>query len=224
MGAEAGRRRYDSLRRAAQAVDTRAEIVRAARRLFVARGWAATTVRDVAREAGVSVPTVYSVYGNKAGLTRALADAADLSAGLSQQVAQLEAAAGNPERQLATMAAFDRRLYERAGDVITLVREAGRTEPELAAAYRDGRRRADETRVAVFSSWPAGTLRPGLDVQQAVDIYAGLCSIDVYTTLTAERGWSPDRVEQWWSETLVRELLPCACHRSGPPSPADTRR
>ncbi|MEV0384291.1 helix-turn-helix domain-containing protein [Nonomuraea sp. NPDC050643] len=207
MSAEVGRRRYDSLRRTTQALETRAGIAEAARRLFVERGWAATTVRDVAREAGVSVPTVYSVYGNKAGLTRALADAADLSGDVAQLLAELEAPEAGPGRQLAVMAAFDRRLFERAGDVITLVREASRTEPELADVYRDGRARADETRVAVFSSWPAGTLRAGLDVRAAVDVYAGLCSIDVYTTLTAERGWSPDRVEKWWCEALVRELL-----------------
>ncbi|MEV0235621.1 helix-turn-helix domain-containing protein [Nonomuraea sp. NPDC050786] len=207
MDAEVGRRRYDSLRRTTQALETRAEIARAARRLFVDQGWTATTVRDVAREAGVSVPTVYAAYGNKGGLTRALADAADLSADPSQQLAELEAAERDPARQLAAMAGFDRRLYERAGDVITLLREAGRTEPELAAVYRDGRRRADETRAAVFSSWPAGVLREGLNVAAAVDIYAGLCSIDVYTTLTAERGWSPDRVERWWREALARELL-----------------
>ncbi|MFC5825008.1 TetR/AcrR family transcriptional regulator [Nonomuraea insulae] len=200
-------RRYDSLRRTAQAMETRAGIAQAARRLFVDRGWAATTVRDVAREAGVSVPTVYSVYGNKAGLTRALADAAGVSADVAQQLAELEAAGASPERQLAVMAGFDRRLYERAGDVITLLREAGRAEPELAGVYRDGRRRADETRVAVFSSWPDGTLREGLDVPTAVDLYAGMCSIDVYTTFTTERGWSPDRVERWWSEALARELL-----------------
>jgi TetR/AcrR family transcriptional regulator, regulator of cefoperazone and chloramphenicol sensitivity len=207
MSAEAGRRRYDSLRRTSQALETRSEIASAALRLFVAQGWAATTVRDVAREAGVSAPTVYSVYGNKAGLTRALADAADLSADPARQVAELDAARADPRQQLAAMAAFDRRLFERAGEVITLVREAGRTEPELAAVYRDGRRRADETRATVFSSWPPGALRPGWDVSTAVDIYAGLCSIDVYATLTVERGWSPDRVEQWWSQALARELL-----------------
>ncbi|MFI7233152.1 hypothetical protein ACIBO5_59090 [Nonomuraea angiospora] len=41
----------------------------------------------------------------------------------------------------------------------------------------------------------------------AGDIYAGLCDIDVYTTLTTERGWSPDRVEQWWGDVLACELL-----------------
>ncbi|MDX3100359.1 MurR/RpiR family transcriptional regulator [Nonomuraea angiospora] len=105
------------------------------------------------------------------------------------------------------MAAFDRRLFEHAGDVIVPLREAGRTNPEPASLYREARARADGTRVAVFSSWPPGTLRRGLDVPTAGDIYAGLCNIDVYTTLTTERGWSPDRVEQWWGDVLARELL-----------------
>lgn len=204
---DTGRRRYDSLRRTVQAQQTREEIARAARELFVTQGWASTTVRDVAREAGVSVPTVYSAYGNKAGLTLALADAAGLAAETARYVDDLEAADDDPRRQLAVMAGYDRRLYERAGDVIQLVREAGRTEPELATAYRDSRRRADDARRQVFSGWPAGTLRAGLDVLTAIDIYAALCTIDVYVTLTDERGWTPDRVEAWWTQALARELL-----------------
>ncbi|MEV3874235.1 helix-turn-helix domain-containing protein [Streptomyces sp. NPDC049906] len=207
LGEENGRRSYESLRRTAQALETRADIARAALRLFRTRGWAGTTVRDVAREAGVSVPTVYSTYGNKQGLARALADAADLTAGVPRQLAELEAAAADPPRQLAAMAGYDRRLFERAGDVLRLLREAGRIEPELAAVYDDGRVRADETRARVFSSWPDGTLRPGLDLRAATDVYAALCTVDVYTTLTAERGWSPGRVERWWSDALARELL-----------------
>jgi TetR/AcrR family transcriptional regulator, regulator of cefoperazone and chloramphenicol sensitivity len=199
---ETPRRKYDSLRRATQALETRAEIARAARKLFVEQGWAATTVRDVAREAGVSVPTVYSVYGNKTGLALAVADAADLSADVPRMVDELESGA-EPERQLAAMIGYDRRLFERSGDVIVLVREAGRVEPELADVYREGRRRGDETRVQVFRGWP----RMRLDVETAVDVYAALCNIDVYLTLTNERGWAPDRAEQWWNEVLRRELL-----------------
>lgn len=202
MGTEAGRRRYDSLRRSAQARETRADIAAAARRLFVTQGWAATTVRDVAREAGVSVPTVYAAYGNKTGLALALADAADLSADMTKQVDDLENA--DPQGQLTAMAAYDRRLFERAGDLIALVREAGRTEPELADTYRKARRRGDETRTRVFSTWPAGVLRH--DVPMSVAVYAAICNIDAYTTLT-DRDWSPDRIEQWWSEALARELL-----------------
>lgn len=210
-----GRRRYNSLRRTAQAHQTKAAIADAARRLFVSQGWGVTTVRDVAREAGVSVPTVYAAYQNKAGLVWALADAADLTAGLHQAVDELEATT-DPAAHLAAMAGYDRRLFERAGSLIALIREAGRTEPELAELYVQGRRRADMTRVEVFSSWPGGTLRPGLDVPAAVDVYAALCNIDVFTTLTGERSWSADRVEEWWAETLARELLN---HPTRPPRP-----
>ncbi|WP_203988455.1 TetR/AcrR family transcriptional regulator [Sphaerisporangium rufum] len=220
---QGGRRRYDALNRTAQAVQTRAAIARAAHRLFVERGWAATTVRDVARQAGVSVPTVYSAYGNKAGLARALADAADLSADLPRQLRELQDPAAGPARQLAAMAAFDRRLYERGGEVIVLVREAAREEPQLATAYRDGRRRADHTRREVFASWPAGTLRQGVDAHTAADIYAALCNIDVYLVLTTERGWSPGRVEQWWSRALARELLSRPPAAPEPPQPAPAR-
>ncbi|MGP3936284.1 TetR/AcrR family transcriptional regulator [Nonomuraea sp. KM88] len=206
MENETGRRRYNSLRRVAQAKQTRAEIADAARRLFLSQGWAATTVRDVAREAGVAVPTVYAAYQNKAGLVWALADAADLAAGVSQMIDELEATS-DPRRHLAAMAGYDRRLFERAGDLIVLIRDAGRTEPEFADFYLRSRRQVGEYRTQVFSSWPDGTLRPGLDVPTAIDIYAALCNIDVYTTLRVERSWSPDRIECWWGEALARELL-----------------
>lgn len=210
MVVQVGRRRYDSLRRLAQAQQTRTEIADAARRLFVSHGWAATTVRDVAREAGVSVPTVYAAYQNKAGLVWALTDAADLSASLSRMLDELEADP-DPQRQLAAMVGYDRRLFERCGDLIALVRDAGRAEPDFADFYQRARREADQTRAQVFSSWPPGTFRPGLDACTAVDIYAAVCNIDFYTTLTGERRWSPDRVECWWSEVLVRELLSPCC-------------
>lgn len=199
-------RRYTSIHRDQQARRTRAEIAEAARRLFLAQGWAATTVREVAREAGVSAPTVYAAYRNKTGLLWALVDSADLSADSPRMLDELEASRG-PEADLAAMVGYDRRLFEHSGDLIRLLRDAGRTEPEAEEFYRRARGKGDETRVQVFTAWPSGTLRKGVDVATAVDIFAALCNVDVYTTLTAERGWSPDRVEQWWNEALRRELL-----------------
>lgn len=199
-------RRYDSLRRLAQAKQTRTEIASAARALFLTQGWAATTVRDIAREAGVSVPTVYAAYQNKSGLVWALVDAADLTAGLSSMVERLEAATA-PKEQIRELVSYDRRLYERAGDLITLVREAGRTEPDLSGLYQKARGIADQTRITVFSAWPQDALRTGLDIATATDIYAALCNIDVYTMLIAERQWPPERIESWWTTTLSRELL-----------------
>ena len=40
-------------------------ISEAARALFVERGYTATTIEAIAKEAGVGISTVYAVYGNK---------------------------------------------------------------------------------------------------------------------------------------------------------------
>lgn len=200
------RRPYDSPRRRDQAQATRADIAAAARRLFMARGWAGTRVRDVAREAGVAEPTVYAVYGSKAGLALALIDSVETAGDVATQGAEL-VAADAPAGQLAAMIGFDRRLFERSGDVLGLLHDAGRSEPDLAAAYLQGRARGDRIRRQVFSRWPPRTLREGLGCQLAIDTYAALCNVDVYRVLTEERGWSPDKIERWWRDSLIRLLL-----------------
>lgn len=206
MGTDSGRK-YDSPRRREQARATREEIAQVARQLFAERGWAATTVRDIARAARVSEPTIYNIYGGKAGIAIALVDTVDLGADVAQQLSELAPAEGDPERQLGAMVAFDRRLFERGGDVIAMMREAGRVEPDLAAAYQEGRQRGRATQRRVFSSWSTSALRDGVDIDGACDVYAGLCNIDTYRSLTDEQGWTPDRVQRWWHESLARLLL-----------------
>jgi hypothetical protein len=105
------------------------------------------------------------------------------------------------------MVAFDRRLFERGSDVITLLVEARRSEPALAAAYLEGRGRGDETRRCGFPAWPKKAFRKGVTVDAARDTYAALCNVDVYRVLTEERGWDADQVEQWWHPSLVLLLL-----------------
>src|SRR5450432_2102126 len=72
----AGKRRYRSPRRLMQAEQTRARVIAAASRVFAERGWIAANMRDVAREATVSVETLYSGFGSKAGLLGAALDVA----------------------------------------------------------------------------------------------------------------------------------------------------
>jgi TetR/AcrR family transcriptional regulator, regulator of cefoperazone and chloramphenicol sensitivity len=207
VSGQAARRRYDSPRRRDQARATRAAIAAAARGLFMERGWAGTRVRDVAAAAGVAEPTVYAVYGSKSGLALALIDAVADAADLGAQEAGLAAAAGDPAGQLAAMAGFDRRLFERGGDVLGLLHDAGRSEPDLAAAYRHGRAQADQVRQRILGSWPPHAFREGMNPRLAADTYAALCNIDVYRILAEERGWSPEQIERWWLGSLIRLIL-----------------
>src|SRR5687767_15998987 len=67
-------RRYDATSRQAQAGRNRVAVLESARNLFLERGFAATTMPDIASAAGVSVQTVYKVFGNKTGLAKAVFD------------------------------------------------------------------------------------------------------------------------------------------------------
>ncbi len=206
MSAES-HRSYHSPRRREQASATRVEIAEAARQLFAERGWAATTVRDIARAARVSEPTVYNTYGGKAGLVTALVDALEPDGEVQRMLSEQASANGDPALEIAALVGFDRRLFERDGDVIAMMREASRVEPDLAAAYREGRRRGRGNQRRVFSAWPTSALRAGIDLESACDTYAAMCHIDSYRALTGDEGWSPDRVEAWWRDSLVRLLL-----------------
>ena len=72
MSEDGGTRTYRSTVRAARAERTRAAVVVAARELFEANGFAATTITAIAERADVSVQTVYSSFGSKGGLVRAI--------------------------------------------------------------------------------------------------------------------------------------------------------
>ena len=134
-------RPYDSPRRREAAAATRVAIASAARSLFAERGWAATTVRDIARLARVSEPTIYNTFGGKEGLALALLDELEADADVVQAREEILVAAGHPPAQLAALVGFDRRLFERGGDIMVVIREAGRTVPELAAIYTESRYR-----------------------------------------------------------------------------------
>src|SRR5437899_1661607 len=76
MSAKVNTRRYDASRRRAAAAATRSQILRSARELFIARGYAATTMAAIADHAGVSPDTLYAVIGTKSVLFRELVETA----------------------------------------------------------------------------------------------------------------------------------------------------
>ena len=69
-------RSYRSSRREAGARRTRRRILEAAGSAFVVGGYAGATIRAIAAEAGVSVPTVELLFGTKTRLLKAAIDVA----------------------------------------------------------------------------------------------------------------------------------------------------
>lgn len=179
---------------------TRRRVIDAARSLFLARGYARTSLKEVASEAGVSDQTIYAAFGRKRGLLQAIMDEMDLLAGVEETMAALRAADGHVARQLAIFIAYDRRLFEREHHHLLILRDAGSSEPELARTYREGRERGRQVHVRVFKIWEDnGNLSSELNAETAADFYHAVSSVDSFDYLVNERGWTAD---DWEAHTL----------------------
>jgi hypothetical protein len=137
----------------------------------------------------------------------ALVDAIEADAGADKTRAELVAGQGNAQRQLMALIAFDRGLFERSGDLIVLLIEGGRSEPDLRRAYHHGRENGDRVRREVVESWAPGTLPPGVTPDSALDTYAAICNIHTYNILRIERSYPQARIEAWWTRALSQLLL-----------------
>ncbi len=201
-----GSRPYRSTLRDKRARETRLQIRRSARELFAARGFAGTTIAQIAEEAGVSLQTVYAVFGGKAGIVGAMLEDLDQSADQDAWLARI-AAEENPRRQLRLFASFNRTLFE-AGAPIFRAIMAARTEADVAAvAERGDRKRREGTSqlVAVLAS--KGALREGLKPRDAADRLWLLTSAEQYMLAADGLSWSPSRYERWLGDLLEAELL-----------------
>ncbi len=207
--AETASRPYRSTLREDQARRTRAAVLDAAAECFAGAGWAATTMKDVARAAGVSVETVYA-QGSKAALLLAVVDRT--LAGDDEPVPVLE----RPELRSVLDETDARARFARLGQVVAAglgpalpvlkaFRNAAATDPGLAAAYAvyESRRLADMTALVRGLD-----LRPGLTTERAADVLWTLLSTDVPALLVDGRGWTVEAYADWLVDSLERLLLP----------------
>ena len=210
------RRRYDSARRQAQAAQTRQDILAAAHRLFLERGYAGTTLAAIAQAAGVVVETIYRAYGSKAELFKAVVRAAvaggadraqfppDQRPAIAAVIAETD-----PHRQLELYAATQPGIHARAGPLLRVLIGAAAADPELAAVW-DQLEDERLTGMGRFAGLLAdrGVLRPELSVEEARDLLWTLNSLAVHDLLVLQQGWSPERYRDWLAGALARELLP----------------
>jgi AcrR family transcriptional regulator len=208
------RRRYQSPRRAAQAAQTRRDIVTAAGLLFRERGYG-VPLADIASEAGVVVETIYRIFGTKAALFSAAVEALLAGGAVRAEIPVEDRPAiraildePDPRRQVAGYAATQPGIHRRAGPLLRALRDARGGDPELRRQWDEieGSRLEGQGRFAQMLA-ERGALKPGLPVDVATDITWTLCSLAVYDSLVLDRGWSDERYQAWLADALARELL-----------------
>jgi len=132
------KRPYTSRRRKEQATETHLHILEAARRLFADRGYTGTTVEGIAREAGVSTETVYSIFGTKRNVLYRLVEMAVLgderSIPLMERPRPQEVRRQTDQRAQVRLFAADRRkIMGRVSPFFEIMDTAAGSEPEIAA-------------------------------------------------------------------------------------------
>lgn len=200
----------DAVKPRARTRATRRRIVDAAAELFIAEGYGATTLQQIADRAGVAVQTVYFHFGNKAAVLKESVDVA--AVGDDEPVALLDRSwlddaqsEQDPRRLLQRWVATGCEIFARVGPILRVVREAAASDPEMAAQWRTNEaERAMAFRVLVEQLAERAPLR--VPVDEAVDIVCALQGPELYDILTG-RGWTSQRWEQFVVEVLDHALL-----------------
>lgn len=197
------KRPYRAPNRAASAAQTREAIICAAKELFEGTGWAATTMRAIGENAGVSQKTVEAIFGTKAELLRAAVDYAirgDTAAAPMPQretVARMEAAP-DARTMLDLHAAHLRAINERSARLAWTVEQAAPADPSVADLWQGMNHNRD---YAV--RWATNTLlakpgrRHGLRQHQAAATFWTALDWGTYRTLTQHARHTPRQFEQW---------------------------
>ena len=207
-------RSYRSPRRQEQARQTRAAILAAARELFLARGYSATTVEEIAAAASVSKPTVFTAAGSKAQLLKAVRDVAMAGDDDPAPVAERSSVerardAQTAEEALRLVVAHMAGLLGRYARIDEVLRGAAATgEPELAELWETSeRQRRIGAGILLGIVRGKGPLRPGLDPHRGEDILSTYMASDLYLRLVHRLGWTAGDFQRWLEATLAWQLL-----------------
>jgi AcrR family transcriptional regulator len=206
-------RRYHSPRRVEQAVATRRAVLDAARDLFVDKGYLATTVADVARQARVAVDTVYATVGRKPALLREVLETAisgsDQAVPAEQRdyVVRMRAATSARDKIQIYVAGLVK-IQPRLAPVYLALRDAASTDAESAALWSEiSGRRATNMRMFAADMRATGELRADLSDDEVADIVWSMNGPEYWTLLVGDRGWSPERFGAFVVDVWTRLLL-----------------
>jgi AcrR family transcriptional regulator len=210
---EGVKRPYHSALRDEQALATRRAVVEAAARLFVARGYGATTIDAIAEEAGVGRKTVFTSVGGKAQALKLAIDWAIVGddepvALLDRPLVRAGMAGPDPRRILCDFAHSLREIAARIAPLAAVVEAAAGIDPEINALRQEGRaQRLTGMRILAGVLADRRALRSDMTLDEAADVLWVFNDPALYTRLVLEQSWDEDRYEGWLASTLVALLL-----------------
>jgi AcrR family transcriptional regulator len=188
-------------------------VLAAARELFVADGYGATTVADIARRARVAVDTVYATVGRKPALLREVLETAisgtDEAVPPDQRdyVRRVQAAATGRDK-IAEYVHGLVKIQARLAPVFLALRDAAASDPESAALWTEiTNRRARNMRQFAADLRSTGELREDLSDVEVADIIWSMNGAEYWVLLVGDRGWTHARFAEFLTDAWTRVLL-----------------
>lgn len=207
-------RSYDRSGRLRSSGERQLRVADVAAQLLVERGYAATTVADIAQAAQVSVPWLYKVFGPKPKMVKRVYDlllAGDLDPVpiAARPAFRALASETDPQMVVQRYASISRDLVSRMGPLAAALLAAGHSGHGDVAALAEtlGRERYFGATAVSDHLAGLGALAPGLTLEEARDIVWTLISPEVYRMLVLERHWSESGYESWLTRTMTAALL-----------------
>jgi AcrR family transcriptional regulator len=190
----------------------RRAVVDAARALFLARGYAATTIEAISEHSDVPSATVYRLFSSKLGILKALLDTSIAGDDQSLAVQERPDVASlfnepDPHKLLAGFAGITMAINQRTNDGYRVLASAAGSDPAAAELLNEIQQQRDRGQGRIARSLArARALRPGLRERDAADLIHALMSPEVYRLLVGDRRWTPERYQQWLASTLTQQL------------------
>jgi AcrR family transcriptional regulator len=185
-------------------------VCEAARRLFATKGYLATSIDEIAAEAGVARPTVFSAVGTKPAILKAVVDQAlsgdDLPVAVADRPWFAEAVAEqDPRRAIRLHVRNMCRIQERAAGLLRALETAASVDADVAALHAQVRRQRREGLAGIAADIATkADLR--LDESTLADVLFAVPH-DTYHRLVVEEGWSAERFESWLADLVERTAL-----------------
>lgn len=210
---DAVKRTYRSEARKAAAAETRIRVLDAAAELFVSRGFAGTTFKEIAELAGVGERTVYDKFGDKLELYKQTVKYR--TRGDDEPIPHPERPASravyeatDPHEIVRLHVEYGANLMERAADLILVAAGAAAIEKELAGNFDRAAQSVHGIHLRTARHLAGlGHLKDGLDPVTAADIMHALTTPQTFNVLRRHRRWSLARYKAWVVATLEQQLL-----------------
>jgi AcrR family transcriptional regulator len=191
--------------------DAPARVCEAAYRLFSPKGYLATSIEDIAAEAGVARPTVFTAVGPKPAILRAVVDQAlagdDAPVPIAQRPWWREAIdEPDPVRSIELYARNMCRISGGAGLMLRALETAASIDPDAAELWArfQHQRRVGLNEFAVTLSQKTSALR--YDEDMITDTMWALAP-DAYLRLVHDAGWPVEQFQAWLADLLQRMFL-----------------